>query len=256
MSPYTLKKRNKNQLVQKMTFTKRTFIRVFIYISGLCILAFGLSLSTKADLGVSPIIAVSFGVSRITGTKFGDMTFLLYVLFVIIEMVLHILPGKRCPADKKKALLIDVLQLPLSYFFTMLLNGFSAFIPTVEAIPARVGVLLLSVVLVGTGAALTLDMRLIANPGDGIVQAISDRAGISLGLTKNIVDITCVTFTCILTMTVAHHIIGVGVGTVIAMLGIGRVMALFNKLFGDRLKKIAETGSGPLPPDEVRNEKR
>ena len=91
---------------------KRTIIRVIIYIAGLCILALGLTLSTKADLGVSPIIAVSFGISQLTGARFGDMTFVLYASFVIIEMVLHILPGKRTPQAKKKAVIADLLQLP------------------------------------------------------------------------------------------------------------------------------------------------
>lgn len=219
----------------------RTFTRVSIYITGLCILALGLTLSTKADLGVSPIIAVSFSISQLTGTRFGDMTFLLYASFVIIEMVLHLLPGKRRPSDRKKALIFDALQLPLSYVFTILLNMLSACIPMAETMPARIAVLLISVVLVGTGAALTLDMRLIANPGDGLVQAISDRTGINLGLTKNIVDITCVTITCILTLTAAHRIIGVGPGTLAAMLGIGRVIAIINKLFGERLIPLAVT---------------
>lgn len=217
----------------------RTIIRISIYIIGLCILALGLTLSTKADLGVSPIIAVSFSVSQLTGARFGDMTFLLYASFVIIEMGLHLLPGKRSPSDRKKALFFDALQLPLSYVFTMLLNVLSARIPVAETMPVRIAVLLVSVVLVGTGAALTLDMRLIANPGDGLVQAVSDRTGIELGLTKNIVDITCVTITCILTMAAAHRIIGVGAGTLAAMLGIGRVIAMINKLFGERLIPLA-----------------
>ena len=219
---------------------KRTIIRVIIYIAGLCVLALGLTLSTKADLGVSPIIAVSFGISQLTGARFGDMTFVLYASFVIIEMVLHILPGKRTPQDKKKAVISDLLQLPLSYVFTMILNVLSGMIPAAESMTMRVVVLLVSVVLVGTGAALSLDMRLIANPGDGLVQAISDRAGISLGLTKNIVDITCVTITCIITLAAAHRIIGVGIGTLIAMLGIGRVIAALNGLFGERLKSLTE----------------
>lgn len=219
---------------------RRTVIRVIIYIAGLCVLALGLTLSTKADLGVSPIIAVSFGISQLTGARFGDMTFLLYASFVIIEMVLHLTPGKRVPEDKKKAVITDLLQLPLSYVFTMFLNVLSARIPAAESMALRAVVLLVSVILVGTGAALSLDMRLIANPGDGLVQAISDRTGLSLGLTKNIVDITCVTMTCIITLAAAHRIIGVGIGTLIAMLGIGRVIAALNVLFGEQLKSLAE----------------
>ena len=67
------------------------------------------------------------------------------------------------------------------------------------------------------------------------MQAVSDHAGIDLGLSKNIVDITCVTLTCILSMTVSHRILGVGIGTLIAMIGIGRVIAFVNKLSGEKL---------------------
>ena len=88
---------------------KRTILRVIIYISGLCILALGLTLSTKADLGVSPIIAVSFGISQITGAKFGDMTFLLYASFVIIEMVLHLIPAAESMAARVLVLLVSVV---------------------------------------------------------------------------------------------------------------------------------------------------
>ena len=213
-----------------------------MYISGLCILALGLTLSTKADLGVSPIIAVSFCVSKLTGARFGDMTFLLYASFVIIEMVLHLIPGRRCPADRKKAILADALQLPLSYVFTMLLNVLSSWIQAPDTMALRIAVMLASVILVGIGAALSLDMRLVANPGDGLVQAVSDRTGIELGLAKNIVDITCVTLTCILSMVVSHSIIGVGPGTLIAMLGIGRVIALVNRLSGKRLALLVNPG--------------
>ena len=223
-------------------FTKKTIIRVLVYISGLCILALGLTLSTKADLGVSPIIAVSFCVSKLTGARFGDMTFLLYASFVIIEMVLHLIPGRRCPADRKKAILADALQLPLSYVFTMLLNVLSSWIQAPDTMALRIAVMLASVILVGIGAALSLDMRLVANPGDGLVQAVSDRTGIELGLAKNIVDITCVTLTCILSMVVSHSIIGVGPGTLIAMLGIGRVIALVNRLLGKRLALLVNPG--------------
>ena len=222
--------------------TKKTIIRVLVYISGLCILALGLTLSTKADLGVSPIIAVSFCVSKLTGARFGDMTFLLYASFVIIEMVLHLIPGRRCPADRKKAILADALQLPLSYVFTMLLNVLSSWIQAPDTMALRIAVMLASVILVGIGAALSLDMRLVANPGDGLVQAVSDRTGIELGLAKNIVDITCVTLTCILSMVVSHSIIGVGPGTLIAMLGIGRVIALVNRLSGKRLTQLVNPG--------------
>ena len=211
---------------------KNVIARIFFYILGICTLALGLTLSTKTKLGASAIIAVAFSISEISGIQLGDATFILYCFFIAVEIVLHLLPGKRAPSDKRKALIIDVLQLPFSVFFTRLLNVYAAWIPVPEQLPVRIGVLVLAIVLIGVGAALTLDMRLVASPGDGIVQAISDRSGLELGLTKNIVDVCCVAFTCLLTLVCVRHIIGIGIGTLAGMLGTGRVIAIFNRMFG------------------------
>lgn len=211
---------------------KNVIARISFYILGICTLALGLTLSTKTKLGASAIIAVAFSISEISGIQLGDATFILYCFFIAVEIVLHLLPGKRAPSDKRKALIIDVLQLPFSVFFTRLLNVYAAWIPVPEQLPVRIAVLVLAIVLIGVGAALTLDMRLVASPGDGIVQAISDRSGLELGLTKNIVDVCCVVFTCLLTLVCVRHIIGIGIGTLAGMLGTGRVIAIFNRMFG------------------------
>ena len=64
--------------------------RIIVYIVGLFILALGLTLNTKANLGVSPIISVPYSISQITGLNFGDLTFIEYALFVFIEVLIHI----------------------------------------------------------------------------------------------------------------------------------------------------------------------
>ena len=70
---------------------------------------------------------------------------------------------------------------------------------------------------------------------NGCPQVAIDFDQLRQELSKNIVDITCVTLTCILSMTVSHRILGVGIGTLIAMIGIGRVIAFVNNLFGEKL---------------------
>ena len=46
-------------------------------------------------------------------------------------------------------------------------------------------VLIAGIVLTGIGAAMSLNMRVIPNPGDGIVQAIADFVRKPVGITKN-----------------------------------------------------------------------
>ena len=47
---------------------KKMLYRILIYIAGLLTLALGIILNTKAGLGVSPIISISYSISEITKT--------------------------------------------------------------------------------------------------------------------------------------------------------------------------------------------
>ena len=176
------------------------------YLMGLLILAMGLTLNTKAGLGVSPIISLSYAASVIWNRNFGDMTFVLYGIFVLIQAAIHL----REKGEAGRSLLMkDALQFPLSIAFTRFLNVFSACIPPLEecgpaasGLLGRLGVLMLALIFTGIGAAMSLSMRLVPNPGGGLVQVFADTFGIGTGLMKNCVDAFCMfvtdygTFVC------------------------------------------------------------
>lgn len=229
---------------------KSSILRTIFYVSGLLILALGIILNTKSGLGVSPIISVAYSISAIWNLNFGNTTFGLYAVFVIIEMILHTVRNRRQraeegnalkPAVKKSLPLIlgmDLLQLPLSLIFTRFMNIFSALIPAPsEKLWAKLLFLVGGIICTGIGAAASLNMRIIPNPGDGIVQAIADFIHKPVGFTKNCFDLFNICFTISVGMLFAHRLIGVGLGTVAAVLGVGRVIALFNHLF---MKKMTE----------------
>ena len=217
-------------------------LRVLFYLMGLLVLAAGLTLNTKAGLGVSPIISVAYSVSVIAGQNFGDMTFILYGVFVVAEMAIHLIRGRKAGWGKLwPALLKDALQFPLSLVFTRFLNVFSGAIPDFAGagMAARLLVLACAIACTGVGAALSLNMQLIPNPGDGIVQAVAGCIGRSVGFTKNCVDLCSICVTCILGLTLAREIVGIGLGTVLAMAGVGRVIALFNHFTYRRILEAA-----------------
>lgn len=229
---------------------KSSILRMIFYVSGLLILALGIILNTKSGLGVSPIISVAYSISAIWNLNFGNTTFGLYAVFVIIEMILHTVRNRRQraeegnalkPAVKKSLPLIlgmDLLQLPLSLIFTRFMNIFSALIPAPsEKLWAKLLFLAGGIICTGIGAAASLNMRIIPNPGDGIVQAIADFIHKSVGFTKNCFDLFNICITISVGIIFAHRLIGIGLGTVAAVLGVGRVIALFNHLF---MKKMTE----------------
>lgn len=206
----------------------KKLIRVLLYAVGMVILAFGITLNTKTGLGVSPIISVAFCISEIWHLNFGDMTFALYALFVAAEFALR---GRRSHW-------YDLLQLPLSLAFSRLLNLFAAVLPydsSVHGFLTNVLLLLAAVTLTGVGVSLTVNMKLIPNPGDGIVQAIAERIGWEQGFAKNVFDVGCVTVTILTGLLVAGRVIGINIGTLVAMIGVGRVVAVTNRLFKNRM---------------------
>lgn len=202
--------------------------------------ALGIILNTKSGLGVSPIISVSYSASMILGVNFGNMTFVLYTVFVLIEVLIHIALKKGQGKELLITLEKDLLQLPLSLVFTRFMNLFSAWIPAPEnGFVLQLLVLVAGIICIGIGAAMSLDMRIIPNPGDGIVQAIADCIRKTVGFTKNCFDLFNICISISVGLIFAHRLIGIGVGTVLSVIGVGRVIALFNHLFMGKLTKLA-----------------
>ena len=203
-----------------------------MYVVGMFILALGLTLNTKANLGVSPIISVPYSISQITGLNFGDLTFVVYAMFVVVQIIIHI----RLKNHKRIA--SDILQLPLSLIFTRLLNIFTVHIPTSQNLGIRFIILTFAIICTGIGAAMSLSMQIVPNPGDGIVQALAERFNKSVGITKNLFDCLNLSITLCISLFIAHQIVGVGIGTVIAVVGVGRVIALFNHIFESKIEYL------------------
>ena len=129
--------------------------RLIVYFIGVVILATGLTLNTKAGLGVSPIISVAYSFSEIFKLNFGDITLIYYSLFILTEIILH--HGNR------KQQLLDLFQLPFSIVFTRFLNLFTYLIPDYgnSTFLIKLFVLFGAIVLTGIGAATMLNTNLI-----------------------------------------------------------------------------------------------
>ena len=119
---------------------------MIFYVSGLLILALGIILNTKS--------------------------FVLYTIFVLIEMILHTIrnrkelnvEGKALESAVRKSLPLvlgmDLLQLPLSLVFTRFMNLFSAWIPAPShGFASQLLVLAGGIICTGFGAAMSLGLR-------------------------------------------------------------------------------------------------
>ena len=209
---------------------KNWFFRLFFYVMSLLILALGITLNTKTGLGVSPIISVSYNISELFQLNFGNVTFVYYVLFVFAQLIIR---GKNRRWH-------DLLQIVVSMVFTRFLNLYNDYLPIhFEKLWQNVLLLILAVVLTRIGAALSVNMELVPNPGDGIVAALADFFHKDMGFMKNVFDISNVCFSLILGFVFGRYFLGIGIGTVITMLGVGRVIAVFNHFCKKKMAQLS-----------------
>lgn len=194
------------------------------------LLALGLTLNTKTGLGASAIVSIPFTLSEGTGLDFGDLTLVEYCVLVAAQFVVK----------GKNRTWMDLLQLVVSLVFTRFLNIFKAAIPYESGfLPADIALLVVAIILTGVGAAMTVDMQLVPNPGDGIVHSLAQRFGKELGLCKNLFDVGCVATSLVLGLAFGDPLLGIGLGTILSMVGVGRSIAVFNGLCKPRLLAMA-----------------
>ena len=208
----------------------KTTARVIIYLVGMILLALGITLNTQAGLGASAIVSVPYTVSRGTGLDFANLTLVTYCVLVAAQFIIK----------GKNRRWIDLLQIVVSIVFTRFMALFqygiryqSGFLPT------DLLVLVLGILFTGVGAAMTVDMQLIPNPGDGIVSSLAERFGKELGFSKNCFDAFCVVCSLAIGLAFGNPLLGIGLGTILSMVGVGRVIYFFNRLAKPRLQKLA-----------------
>jgi len=213
---------------------RKLLYRICFYVLGMLLLALGIILNTKTNLGVSPLISVAFCVSEIWAVNLGNATLVWYMVFVLVEIICHIIMK-----DYGK-ITADIVQIPISIGFTGFMNLFSDMIPEFKGnLLIRLVFLFVAIVLTGMGIVFSLNARIIPNPGDGIVQALSDCSRKKISDVKNILDAVCVTITLVLGFAFAGKVIGIGVGTVLAVIFVGRVVAVGNAFFKERIINLS-----------------
>ena len=207
--------------------------RWLIYVAGMSIQGLGLYLNARCGLGTSALLGVAYVLGLFWNVSFGDATKLIFALYIAAQFVVRGWKGKQWR---------DLLQLPVAIFIGEVFNLLDKVIP-VEVIQSswtlRIIVLLCAVTFNGIGATLAVNMRLIPSPGDGIVQALADRTGMELGKMKRIADCTLVVTAAVLSFVLFHRLEGVGIGTIVAMFAVGKIISHCNRLFGDRIRTAA-----------------
>ena len=93
--------------------------------------------------------------------------------------------------------------------------------------------------ITGVGVSITVNMDIAPNPPDGLVYTIGNILERDMGLIKIMLDAICVGAAAVIDLLSCGKLRSVGIGTVWAMIFIGRTVSVFNRFFKDKIRRLA-----------------
>ncbi|MEQ9764324.1 DUF6198 family protein [Streptococcus sp. ZJ151] len=204
--------------------------QILFYMIGVFLLGLGITLCTKASLGVSPIVSLAYNASVIFNIPIGITSFLNFVLCIVIQFLVL---GKSFDHFR-------ILQIVASFLTSFVMQFFDNTLITPETLGMRFVWLFAGVVIMGVGASLSVAMRFIPNPADALAHTIGQVTGKGFGTGKNLMDFVYISLSLLLSFGTGQGWLGVGIGTLIASLVTGRVIAVFFPIFEKLYEKQVE----------------
>ena len=205
--------------------------RFVLYLLGLFIIALGIAMAAKSDLGVTPTSSIPYAISQVTGWEFGLMTALFHFSMVVFQALLQ---RKRFPV---KSLLQVPVGLLFGSFVTMATNLLDL-LPTPGTMAMRVLIAVVSSGVIGWGIFFYLPANIVPLAPDAAMAAVAEVCRKPTGPTKVVFDIANVIVALILCLSVMGSLGSVGIGTVISALLLGTYLGFYNRRFGHLLDKF------------------
>ena len=196
--------------------------RYFLLICGLFIIAVGVVLSIKANIGISAVSCLPYVLSRInTSFTVGQFTAAMHVCFVLIQIFLL---RRNFPLHQLLQLMVGII---LGYLidFAMIVLAFLQ----PASYPEQVVLFVLSLFMVGFGMFLEVKAGVLMVAGEGLVKAIAVVTKSDFGKIKIFTDCGLVSLSLITGLVFTHSVIGIREGTVLAALLVGLILKFLNK---------------------------
>ena len=218
-------------------------LRCSVLIAALFIMSLGIALSTKADLGVSPISCTPYVLSLAFPLTMGTVTILMHLSFVAVQAAL--LKRQFRPAH--------LLQIPIAFIFGFL-TDFSMWIMAPlepDGYLWSVILCLFSCVVIGFGVFLQVKADSVLLAGEGMSLAFVKLFKWEFGAVKTGMDCTLVCIGLACSLIFLPGLTGIREGTVVAAVLVGMIVRFFNRhvFWPDRLlERLARPGAASEPP--------
>lgn len=214
----------------KMNNPKKFAARCVVYLMGQLVLAFAVNLSINSNLGISPNSSLPYVLSLVLNTKMSTCIMGISIIQLLLQAVLL----------RREFKWINVAQFGVSALFGYCVD-FTRWILGDFALTSywgRMGMLLTSILLIGVGISLYVDASLLPAPSEGLTLAFSKACKVKFHNAKNIQDITTVSLALLLGYINMGSLVGVGEGTILSALLVGRAVKLVQKWIKPQVDKV------------------
>lgn len=197
--------------------------RIFNYFVGLLLVALGVGLSIKSNLGVSPVSSIPYTITCITGLDVGKATIIFQSLLLLLQILIL----------RKQFPLKNVLQIPAAIVFgafTSFSTSLIAQIPLPDFFLFRLAMVLVSTMLIACGFHLYVFARLIPLVSEGLIMEVAEKYGKKFSSIKLIFDVTVVAISLITCLMVLGNLGSVGLGTIISSVLVGIEMKWISRI--------------------------
>jgi uncharacterized membrane protein YczE len=216
--------------VKERFFNPLFFRRAALCLLGNFVLAFGVAMAVKADMGITPVNSIAFVLSRIFPIDHGLLTGVIYAFYVLIQLAIL---GREFRLNN---LLQGAAALVFGWF-VFLCNHALAF-PVPQFYLVRLLFLLAGIGIIGLGIMLYLRADILPQPAEGLILAIQKKTGWKLYNIKVVFDSSVVVIAAVISFVITRGIIGIREGTLISMIGIGRCLGFFTKRLGAKVDAL------------------
>ena len=202
--------------MNKKTEELKRYLKLYI---GLFMCALGCIMILKADLGLSPWDVLHQGISKTTGITIGQASIGLGITIVLLDIFLGQPIG-----------LGTVLNfLSIGLFMDMIL--YLDFIPVKGSYLYRAVLLMTGIFFYAYGTFFYMIQGMGCGPRDGFMQIITKKTEYSVGIIKNIIELSALG---------SGWLLGgkVGVGTVVTAISMGIFLQIFFKIYKMDIKTL------------------
>ena len=191
------------------------------FLAGVLINSFGVALITRAALGTSPISSLPYVLSFRFPVTLGQFTFAMNLFFILGQVLLL----------RRDFQPIQLLQVAVNAVFSAFIDVSMELLSWLEisSLPMAVLVLVLGCAVLAFGISVEVAPRVLMVPGEGIVQAIAAVTGWRFGNVKVGFDAALVATALVLSLLFFHRLQGLGAGTILSALAVGRFVNLYNR---------------------------